>query len=129
MPLSIDLRKRVIDAVDSGMRVTDAAKTFKVCKRVIYNWISLRKVTGNLAAKAGYQNGHSHKITDWDQFKIFAESKKQCTIPQMMVAWKELTGESISQPVVSRSLKKINFTSKKKASTMLKPIKKNEMNF
>jgi transposase len=129
MPLSIDLRKRVIEAVDGGMRVTDVAKTFKVCRRVIYNWMNLRKTTGSFAAKTGYQNGHSHKITDWNQFKVFVESKKQCTIPQMIIAWKELTGEDISQPTVSKSLKKINYTSKKKASTMLKPIRKNEMHF
>lgn len=129
MPLSIDLRKRVIDAVDGGMRVTEAVKIFKVSRRVIYNWMNLQKTTGSLAAKAGYQRGHSHKIKDWNQFKVFVESKKQCTIPQMIIAWKELTGESISQPVVSRSLKKINYTSKKKVSTTLKPIKKNELNF
>ena len=46
MPLSIDLRKRVIDAVDGGMRVTDAVKIFKVSRRVIYNWMNLQKNNG-----------------------------------------------------------------------------------
>lgn len=30
MVLSIDLRKRVIAAIDAGMRATDAAKSFQV---------------------------------------------------------------------------------------------------
>lgn len=127
MALSFDLRKRVIEAVDNGIAITKIAKIFQVSRRVIYKWLVLRKTTGSIKAKAGYQKGHSHKITDWDQFKIFVESKKQCSIPQMMVAWKEFTGVSISQPVMWRCLQKINYTSKKKVSTMLKPIKKNEM--
>jgi len=39
MVLSIDLRKRVIAAVDNGMHVDEAVKVFKVCRRVIYNWL------------------------------------------------------------------------------------------
>ena len=129
MALSIDLRKRVIEAVDGGMRITDAAKMFKVCRKAIYNWMDLRKTTGSFAAKSGYQKGHSHKIKNWDQFKVFAESKKHCTIPQMMLAWKELAGEDISQPTVSKSLKKINYASKKKRLIIPKQNKKNEMLF
>ena len=39
MPLSIDLRERVIGAIDGGMRKSKAAIIFKVCRRVIYKWL------------------------------------------------------------------------------------------
>ena len=71
MVYSIDLRKRVIAAIDNGMRITEAAKIFKVCRSVIYDWQDLFKTTNNIAPKSGYQKGHSSKITDWDQFKLF----------------------------------------------------------
>jgi len=125
MILSIDLRKRVIAAVDDGMRVDEAAKVFKVCQRVIYNWQLLRKTTNSLAPKTGYQHGHSHKITDLDQFKVFADKHKHCTSSQMKIEWKRLTGIDVSQSVILRSLKKIDYTFKKKHSVMLKQIKKN----
>jgi len=112
-PLSIDLRERVIKAVDKGMKITEAAKTFNVCRRVIYNWLVLRKKTNNLAPKSGYQKGHSHKVKDWDQFKVFVEANKQYTIKDMAIKWQELINVTVSKTVIQRALKKIDYTSKK----------------
>lgn len=125
MVFSIDLRKRVIAAVDDGMHVDEAAKVFKVCRRVIYNWLLLRIVTSSLMPKSGYQHGHSHKITDLDQFKIFAEKHNHCTARQMKTEWTILTGIDVSETVILRTLKKIGYTFKKKHFVMLKQIKKN----
>jgi transposase len=119
---SIDLRERVISAVDNNMRITEAVKVFKVSRRVIYEWLELRKTTGNLAPKTGYQKGHSHKITDWEKFKAFAHENQQSNSPQMIIAWEKLSGVKVSESVMLRSLKKINFTAKKKLSAMPKQI-------
>lgn len=114
MAYSIDLRKRVMDAVDNGMQPTEAAKLFKVARRTIYKWIDLLKETNSLAPKEGYQKGHSHKITDWDEFEVFAESNKKCTVKVMVAKWEAQNAEKVSESVIERALKKINFTSKKK---------------
>ena len=55
MAFSLDLRERVITAVDNNMHVDEAVKIFKVSRRVIYEWLELRKETGSLAPKSGYQ--------------------------------------------------------------------------
>ena len=94
MALSIDLRERVIGAIDGGMRVVDAVKVFSVCRKAIYNWMSLRKETNSLAPKSGYQKGHSHKVTDWEQFKLFAEEHKHHTAKSMAVEWGKLNNIS-----------------------------------
>ena len=39
MPYSIDLRKRVVGAVDSGIRIAAAFKLFKIGRKVIYSWL------------------------------------------------------------------------------------------
>ena len=129
MPLSIDLRKRVIVAIDNGMRPTEAAKVFGICRRTIYHWKHLIKASNNLAPKSGYQNGHSHKITDWDRFKSFVEANKQYASPHMRREWKELTGVDMSESAMLSALKKIGFTSKKKLLITPKQIKKNEKRF
>jgi len=129
MPYSIDLRKRVIAAIDENMHVDEAVKTFKVSRRVIYEWLELRKKTGSLKPKFGYQKGHSHKIKDWDQFKSFAEKHKQYTAPQMIISWEKFTGVKVSENVMQRALNKIGYTSKKKHLAMLKLMKKSEQNF
>jgi transposase len=113
MAFSIDLRKRVIAAVDDGMRITDAAKLFTVKRRAIYRWLNLRKETGGIEAKSGYQKGHSHKITDWEKFKEFARINRHLTSSKMALEWEKVTNVKISDSVIQRALKKIGYTSKK----------------
>jgi transposase len=111
--MSTDLRERVITAVDNNMRITEAGKVFRVSRRVIYKWLDLRKETGSLAPKTGYQKGHSHKITDLDAFKIFVEANKHRTVKGMIVEWEKLNATTISESSMERTLKKIHYTSKK----------------
>ena len=129
MIFSLDLRKRVIASVDKGMHIDKAVKIFQISRRVIYEWLELRRKTGSLAPKTGYQKGHSHKITDWQQFKKFADSNRHCSAPQMIIKWKKLTNVDMSESVMLRALKKIGFTSKKKLLITSKPMQKNGNNF
>lgn len=129
MPLSIDLRKRVVEDVDNGISVESASKTFKVSKRAIYRWLKLRKETGSLEPKIGYQKGHSHKIKDWDLFKEFIQKYKEFTSLYLIVEWEKLTQVKMSESVMLRALKKIGYSFKKKHLSTLNQMKKNEKNF
>lgn len=129
MAFSVDLRERVMAAIDDGMKITEATKVFKICRRTVYNWQDLLKETNKLSPKSGYQKGHSHKIIDWDQFKAFVQKHKHRASPQMRVEWKKLTNIDVSESVMLRALKKIGYTSKKKLLVMPKQIKKSEMPF
>lgn len=113
MALSIDLRKRVIAAVDNGMRITDTAKSFQVSRKGIYRWLNLRKETNSLAPKSGYQKGHSHKITDWVKFEKFAKKHRHLIVRKMVIEWEKITHVHMSESVMKRALKKIGYTSKK----------------
>jgi transposase len=113
MALSIDLRKRVIAAVDAGMRITDASKSFQVGRKVIYSWLNLRKETNSIAPKSGYQKGHSHKIVDWEKFKEFVKDHQHLTSAKMIIEWEKITNVHMSESVILRALKKIGYTSKK----------------
>lgn len=109
----IDLRQRVVGAVDKGQHIDDVAETFSVSRRVIYEWLELRSKTNSLAPKTGYQNGHSHKITDWDAFKIFAMENRHHTVKEMAAVWEKENKDTISTSVIERALKKIGYSSKK----------------
>ncbi len=123
MVFSLDLRERVIGAIDNKMHVDEAVEVFKVSRRVIYEWLELRRNTGSLKPKTGYQKGHSHKIIDWEKFELFAKEHKGCTSPQMRVEWKKFTNVNVSESVMFRALKKIGYTSKKKPLIMQKLTK------
>ena len=111
---SLDLRKRVMNAVSNGVRPTIAAKTFNVSRRVIYRWKNLLKETSSLNPKSGFQKGHSHKIINWEEFKDFAQKHGGFTVKMMITEWMTLKNQTISESTMERALKKIDFTSKKK---------------
>jgi transposase len=110
---SLDLRKRVMNAISKGMRPTIAAKTFDISRRVIYKWKDLFKETNSLEPKSGFQKGHSHKITNLEEFKDFAEKNGNQTVKMMITEWTKFKNQTVSESSMERALKKIGFTSKK----------------
>ena len=45
---SMDLRERVIARVDEGLKPAEVAQQFGVSERTIWDWLSLRKQTGDV---------------------------------------------------------------------------------
>ena len=129
MIFSLDLRKRVMNALNNNMHINTAAKVFQVSQRVIYKWKKLQDTTGKLDAKVGYQKGHSHKIIDLNEFKKFVIEHQDYTAVQMAIKWEEKVNIKVSRTTILRALKKIEFTSKKKLSFTKKQIKKREKSF
>ncbi|MEZ5942819.1 MAG: IS630 transposase-related protein [Planctomycetaceae bacterium] len=62
-PLSMDLGERIMDACDAGESVHDVAQRFDVSKRTIYNWLALRRETGELTPRQG-DVGRKSKLDD-----------------------------------------------------------------
>ncbi len=113
-PLSMDLRKRVIQAVESREEsITDIAKRYSVGRKTIYRWRKLLSNTNSLKPKTGFQKGHSHKIADLNLFKNFVDKHKEHTLNQMTIEWEKLTGIKVSINTIYRKLMKLNYSSKK----------------
>lgn len=109
MLYSLDLRKRVVNAIKSGMSKNEACKTFSVCKQTIYSWLKLQETQGDLKPITGYQQGHSHKIKDLEAFKKYVDKNPDKTQVEM--------GEDlgVAKWTVGRALKKIGYSRKKKS--------------
>ena len=129
MPYSFDLRDRAIEAVDSGEKISSVARIFKLSRYAIYDWLKLRKKTGSLEPKSGYQKGHSHRIEDWKLFEKFAHQNKNDSTEQMAKKWTTLTGQPTSDSTIGRGLKKIGFTYKKKRFVIMNQTTKRGMSF
>ena len=52
-PYSVDLRVRVMAAVDGGDSVDEVAEQFEVTARTIWSWLALRKQTGGIEPRQG----------------------------------------------------------------------------
>jgi len=124
-PYSYDLRQKVMQAIElDGMSQLQAATTFQISRSTINIWCQRKVLTGDCQAKPNLPPGNGHKITDWEKFKEFAKVNGDKTQVEMAKLW---TGE-ISDRTISRALKKIGLTRKKKLMDTEKDLKRKDKN-
>lgn len=110
---SYDLRRKVIEAIElDGMKRTEASQHFRISRNTINLWLQRQAETGDYRAKARAHSGHSHKITDWEKFRAFAAEHQDKTQQEMAELW----ADDISARTISRALKKLGLTRKKRAT-------------
>lgn len=66
--------------------------------------------------------GNDHKITDWEKFRSFALTHGDKTQAEMAELW----DDQISDRTISRALKKIDFTRKKRHMATVSVMKIND---
>ncbi len=66
----------------------------------------------------GYQKGSGHKIPNWDSLREFAQAHGELTQAEMAEVWEQ----KVSRHTISRGLKKINFTRKKRHMAIKKEM-------
>jgi transposase len=106
---SLDLREKAVFLVDQGEKVWKVAELLSISENTLRNWLCLRKETGSLSPKQGYQRGHSHKIVELDVFRKFVESNSGDTLETLA---RKLG--NVSDTTVGRMMKKIGYTRKKR---------------
>jgi transposase len=110
-PYSYDLRQKVIQAIKlDGLKISEVSILFSISCNTISLWLKRQTETGNFLALPNQPRGNGHKITDWEKFREFAETHGDKTQVEMASLW---DGE-ISDRTISRALKKIGFTRKKR---------------
>jgi len=99
-----------MEVLDSGVNMSEVAARFQIGKTTVYEWQQRRDETGDFQALKPGSVGYGHKVRDWHAFKIFAQTHGHKTQAEMAEAW----DGAISRQTMSRCLKKINFTRKKR---------------
>jgi len=70
---SDDLREKVITAIARGEKKSQVSRMFNISRDTIERWLKRRTGTGSVQAAQGYQRGHSHRISDWDEFVLLSK--------------------------------------------------------
>ena len=109
-PYSEDLRQKAIAAVERGERKSNVSRMLNISRNSLDLWLKRKEQTGNCQAITHYQQGNRHKITDWQQFREFAERHGGKTQGQMAQLW----GEGVSQQNISDALRKLGLSRKKR---------------
>lgn len=114
-PYSYDLRQKVIQAIElDGLKKSEASQLFNISRHTIDLWLKRKAETGDFQALPNQPLGNGHKITDWEKFREFAKVHGDKTQVEMAQLWEE----QISDRTISRALKKIGFTRKKRLTAI-----------
>ena len=124
-PYSYDLRSRVIEQYEKYKKIALTCETFKIIRTIIYDWIRLNEQTGDIKAKEGYQKGYGHKIPDLAAFGNLIKADNALTLTEIA---KKLDN-TVSIMTISRALKKLNITRKKRHTHIKKEMKESDKIF
>ena len=122
-PYSYDLRQKVIQAIKlDGLKISEASILFSISCNTIGLWLKRQTETGDFLALPNKPNGNGHKITDWEKFREFARIHGDKTQVEKASIW---DGE-IRDRTISRALKKIGFTRKKRLTATANEMRSND---
>lgn len=114
-PLSIDLRRRILAAVDAGATQTAAAERFDVHPMTVNRLVQLYRRTGSLAPTP-YRHGPARQLSDDDDRRIAAivDAENDLTLDEIAGRFEAETGRAVGERSVRRSLARSGYTRKKK---------------
>jgi transposase len=112
---SLDLRLKVLDAVDRGIQRREVVVTFGVSMPTIERYLRRRRQTGDLAPKPSPGRTPSILATPrerralWEQL----EENDEATLARHCQLWEERGGARVSVSTMSRAVRKLGWTFKK----------------
>jgi transposase len=116
--LSMDLRVRLLAAVDDGMSCRAAAARFGVAPSTAIRWQAQRRDTGNFAPKPQGGDMRSRRVEDrGDDILALWEARKDITLEELRLALIEI-GLTVSVAGLHRFFARRGLTRKKRLAML-----------
>jgi transposase len=111
---SLDLRERVVQAVAQGMTKSRAARTFSVSLATVKNYVGQVQRTGTLTPKP--IPGRPREIPPEQDAALVSQLRaaQDATLAELCAAWATLAGVRVSVATMSRAIKRLKWTRKKR---------------
>src|SRR5213594_63438 len=111
---SLDLRTRVLDALDGGMPRAKAVRVFQVSLGSIKRWLRLRRTTGDLAPQR--PSGRVRTITPDQEARLRAQvtAAPDASLAEHAAQWTADYGATLSPWTIGRALRRIGWSRKKR---------------
>ena len=113
-PLSIDLRERLISAVDGGMSRRGAAERFGIAASTAIKWVDQWRQTGSILPQPQGGDKRSHRIeAHAKEVLALIEETPDITLDEIALYLDETHGLKVTQSSVWRLLDRHGMTFKK----------------
>jgi transposase len=111
---SLDLRTRVLDAIDGGMSRANAVRTFQVSLGSIKRWLRMRQTTGSLAPKP--RKGKTATITEAQAptLRFQLEQAPDATLAEHAERWNADHATDLSSWTLGRAIRRLGWSRKKR---------------
>lgn len=109
-----DFRDRLLRALDAGLPRAEAARAFGVTERTIQRWQRRRRETGGVAPAP--RPGRPARIGPAAAPVLAAQLRAapDATLAEHCARWAAATGVAVSAPTMSRAVRRLGWTLKKK---------------
>src|SRR3712207_4958869 len=113
---SMDLRERVLAAVDRGTPRKEIVRTLGVSEPTIRRYLRLRRETGSVAPKPAPKRAFSigqrveQRRASWNQL----EEHYDATLERHCLLWEREQGVKVSISTMSRAIRRLGWTLKKR---------------
>lgn len=113
-PLSMDLRARVVAAVDAGMSCRSAAARFGVAPSTAIRWQAQRRTTGSFAPRPQGGDTRSRRVEERrETILTLYEARKDITLDELRMALAG-TGLAVANSTLHRFFVRHGITRKKR---------------
>ena len=114
---SVDLRERLLRAIDAGLGQAEAARLFGVGTSTIKRWRRQRRDTGSLAPRVRPGRRPRIGLAAWPALAAQVAAAPDATLGEHCDRWAAAHGERVSPATMSRLLTRLGLPLKKSRST------------
>lgn len=111
---SYDIRQRILCAVDQGMPRAEMINTFAVSRSTIKRYLKLRRETNGVKPKTIPGRPSKKGAALHTGLLLQLEAHPDATLDEHCQMWEAMSGIQVSSATMSRAMKHLNWTRKKK---------------
>jgi len=111
---SLDLRTRVLAAIDGGMSRADTVRTFQVSLGSIKRWLRLRQIGGSLSPKPRTGKTASISAAQLPTLRFQLEQFPDASLAEHARHWNADHATSLSQWTLGRAIRRLGWSRKKR---------------
>ena len=104
---SADLRQKVLNAIDSGMRPSEASRVFQLSRNTINLWRRQFEAKGTLVPEPHRNPPRARAKIQDDEFTAFVDGHRDWSLKQFAAQF------GVSFQTISQYLKRLGYTRKK----------------